>query len=66
MNRVVNRVRALRTAKRMTQAEVRDKSGLDAATISRIDSNPFARPSLPVALKLARALGVEPAELIEA
>jgi transcriptional regulator with XRE-family HTH domain len=66
MERVTNRVRDIRMARGMTQADVCAGSGLDAGTVSRIDSNPFARPSLPVALKLAKALGVEPAELIEA
>lgn len=66
MERVTNRVRDIRAARGMTQAQVCAESGLDPSTVSRIDGNPFARPSLPVALKLAKALGVEPAELISA
>jgi putative transcriptional regulator len=56
--KVTNRIRALRfAAGEMTQAELADKVGVTRQTIIAIEQGRYS-PSLEVAFKIARALGV--------
>ncbi|MGB7979860.1 MAG: helix-turn-helix transcriptional regulator [Candidatus Nanopelagicales bacterium] len=47
-----NRVRALRTARNLTQAELSESLGVSRQTINAIETGKFD-PSLPLALKLS-------------
>jgi transcriptional regulator with XRE-family HTH domain len=60
---VKNKLRRARLDKPMTQEELSQKSGVTEATISRLESGSAARIS--TVKKLATALGVQPAELID-
>lgn len=56
--RVTNNIRALRfAAGEMTQAELADRVGMTRQTIIAIEQGRYS-PSLEVAFKIARALGV--------
>lgn len=57
------RLRAVREASRLTQVALAERCKLKAATISLYESGDLA-PSLTTLRGLARALGVEPAELL--
>lgn len=56
------RVQALRGD--MTQGELAKKAGLSIATINHIETKKQKRPTLETITRLAKALGVKPAELI--
>jgi transcriptional regulator with XRE-family HTH domain len=64
MSPVAFRLRALRTAAKLTQAQLAEKAGVRQATVSDLESGK-GRRLLVVMDKLARALGVEPGELLE-
>jgi len=64
MSPVAFRLKALRTAAGLTQAQLADKAGVRQATVSELESGK-GRRLLVVMDKLARALGVEPGELLE-
>ena len=56
--RVANRIRALRfAAGEMTQAELADRVGVTRQTVIAIEQGRYS-PSLEVAFRIARALGV--------
>ncbi|WP_435824037.1 helix-turn-helix transcriptional regulator [Actinoplanes missouriensis] len=56
--RVTNRIRALRAASGdMTQAELADRVGVTRQTLIAVEQGKYS-PSLEVAFKIARALGV--------
>ncbi|BAL89595.1 putative transcriptional regulator [Actinoplanes missouriensis 431] len=56
--RVTNRIRALRAAGGdMTQAELADRVGVTRQTLIAVEQGKYS-PSLEVAFKIARALGV--------
>ncbi|MEU4560590.1 helix-turn-helix transcriptional regulator [Actinoplanes sp. NPDC023936] len=56
--RVTNRIRALRAARdEMTQAELADRVGVTRQTLIAVEQGRYS-PSLEVAFKIARALGV--------
>lgn len=56
--RVTNNIRALRfAAGEMTQAELADEVGMTRQTIIAVEQGRYS-PSLEVAFKIARALGV--------
>ena len=55
---VAHRVRRLREARGWTQARLAQEAGLAQAQVSRIESGENA-PGLPVAVRLASALGVD-------
>ena len=59
-DRLVNRIRELREARNLTQAQLADLVGVSRKTINTVENAVFV-PSTIVALKLARALG-EPVE----
>lgn len=60
--RLVNRVRELREARSLTQAQLADLVGVSRKTINTVENAVFV-PSTVIALKLARALG-EPVEAL--
>jgi transcriptional regulator with XRE-family HTH domain len=57
------RVRQLRTALGLTQAQLAERAGFDTTRIVLVESG-HARPDLEDLEKLARALGVTPEELL--
>ena len=54
----------LRKSRELTADDLAEKSGIHAATIKRIERRGI-RPSLPTVKKLAHALNVQPALLLE-
>jgi transcriptional regulator with XRE-family HTH domain len=62
---VGDRIKELRDARALTQEEVAEKAGITVAALSRIERN-TAEPRPTTRRKLARALGVEPEELVKA
>jgi putative transcriptional regulator len=61
-DRLENRVRALREARNLTQAQLADLIGVSRKTINTVENAVFV-PSTLIALKLARALD-EPVEAL--
>ncbi len=57
------RLRAVRESKLLNQDELAEKAGVSRATIQRLEAGFEAR--IPTVRKLAAALSVEPAELME-
>ena len=63
--RVTNRIRSLRfAAAEMTQAELADRVGVTRQTIIAIEQGRYS-PSLEVAFRIARALGVHLDEVFD-
>lgn len=60
----LTRLRSLRERKALTQRELAEKAGITHVQISRLE-NESAEPHPSTVRKLAAALGVEPAELME-
>lgn len=60
---VGDKVRRLRDEQALTQEELANKAGLTVAALSRIERN-NAEPRPTTRRKLAKALGVDPSELI--
>ena len=58
------KLREVRERRFVTQAELSNRTGLTVANISRIE-NGVQRPRISTVRKLAKALGVEPEELVE-
>lgn len=58
-------VKRLRKQRKLSQAALGRKVGVTEAYISMIESGARPNPSLPTLQKLARALGVSVAELLE-
>lgn len=59
------RIRALRSAAKLTQAEVAEKAGLDASFFGQLERGANV-PSLRSIYSIAAALSVEPADLLPA
>jgi transcriptional regulator with XRE-family HTH domain len=57
-----DRLKALRIEQALTQAELADKAGVNAATVARLERNE-TEPHMPTVRKLAAALGVHPRAL---
>ncbi len=57
------RIRHLRLERRLTPIQVRDKTGIDQATLSRIENESMIG-TVDSHLRLARVLGVDIAELL--
>ena len=55
-------LRYLRTSRALTQAELAARAGVRRSTIARLEGGQEAR--MPTLRRLARALGVEPSELM--
>ena len=60
---VGDNIRRLRDARALTQEELAEKAGITVAALSRIERN-NAEPRPTTRRKLARALGVEPSDLL--
>lgn len=60
MAELANRLREVREAAGLTQAELADRIGVSRKTVNTVENGIFV-PSTVIALKLARALG-EPVE----
>jgi transcriptional regulator with XRE-family HTH domain len=61
---VGDKIRRLRDARALTQQELAARAGITAAALSRIERN-NAEPRPTTRRKLAQALEVDPAELVE-
>ncbi len=61
---VGDKIRRLRDARALTQEELAAQAGITVAALSRIERN-NAEPRPTTRRKLAEALGVDPAELVE-
>ncbi len=59
-----NRLKALRVRRALTQHELAEKAGISTNALNRIELNK-AEPHMSTLRKLAKALGVEPHELVE-
>ena len=60
---VGDRINHLRDARALTQDELAEKAGITVAALSRIERN-NAEPRPTTRRKLAKALGVDPSELL--
>jgi transcriptional regulator with XRE-family HTH domain len=60
---VGDRIKHLRDARALTQDELAEKAGVTVAALSRIERN-NAEPRPSTRRKLAKALGVDPSELL--
>jgi transcriptional regulator with XRE-family HTH domain len=56
-------IATLREEKTLTQVELAEKAKISPSTLSQIESGRVPRPHVGTVRKIARALGVEPAEL---
>lgn len=56
-------LRKARHKAKLTQEQLADASGLEQATISKLENGRIARPSYDTVTKLANALKVDPARL---
>ena len=65
MTPIYIRLRETREARGWTQQQLADKAGVTRATVSRIEGGKVASLDLEVFDKLAKALEVHPAALIE-
>lgn len=54
---MANKLREFRLAKRMTQAELAEKSGVSRATIVALEANTAGNTTSKTLLNIARALG---------
>ncbi len=64
MVHIGRRLKRQRTLKALTQAQLADRAGVTTATVARIERDEI-EPRMPTLRKLADALEVEPAELVE-
>jgi transcriptional regulator with XRE-family HTH domain len=58
------RLKRQRTRRALTQAELAERAGVTTATVARIERDEI-EPRMTTLGKLARALEVDPAELVE-
>jgi transcriptional regulator with XRE-family HTH domain len=61
--KIGDRLRDLRVRRALTQEELADKADVGTNTVARLERNE-SEPHMSTLRKLARALGVDPAELI--
>ena len=64
MVKIGENLKRLRTRAALTQAELAERAGLTTAAVARVERDE-ADPRMTSVRKLARALGVEPSELVE-
>lgn len=64
MRLVDGKLRETRLRRALTQAELAEKAGTTEATVNRLE-NGLQDPRMSTLRKLAAALGVEPADLID-
>ncbi len=60
------RIAVIRERRMWTQARLAEEAGISPTTVSGIESGRISRPHFGTLRKLARALGVEPEELLSA
>jgi transcriptional regulator with XRE-family HTH domain len=58
-----DRLKTLRVRRALTQQELADRAGVSSNTLNRIELNK-AEPHMSTLRKLAKALGVDPSELV--
>ena len=63
--RIGVKIRTLRDARGMTQAELAKKARVTQSHVSMLEAGARMRPSIQTIQKLARALGVSVTELLE-
>ena len=61
--KIGDRLRDLRVRRALTQEELAEKADVGSNTVARLERNE-SQPHMSTLRKLARALGVDPAELI--
>ena len=61
--KIGDRLRDLRVRRALTQEELAEKADVGTSTVARLERNE-SEPHMSTLRKLARALGVDPAELI--
>ena len=59
-----DRLKRQRTRRALTQAELAERAGVTSATVARIERDEI-EPRMTTLRKLAQALEVDPAELVE-
>ena len=59
-----DRLKDVRVQRAMTQEELAGKAGIGKNTVNRIERN-LTEPHMSTLRKVARALGVEPSELVK-
>jgi transcriptional regulator with XRE-family HTH domain len=59
-----DKLKRQRTRRALTQAELAERAGVTTATVARIERDEI-EPRMPTLRKLAQALEVDPAELVE-
>jgi transcriptional regulator with XRE-family HTH domain len=59
-----DKLKRQRTRRALTQAELAERAGVTTATVARIERDEI-EPRMPTLRKLAKALEVDPAELVE-
>jgi transcriptional regulator with XRE-family HTH domain len=59
-----DKLKRQRTRRALTQAQLAERAGVTTATVARIERNEI-EPRMTTLGKLARALEVDPAELVE-
>ncbi len=64
MVHIGQRLKRQRTLRALTQAELADRAGVTTATVARIERDEI-EPRMTTLRKLAQALEVDPAELVE-
>ena len=64
MVHIGKRLKRQRTLKALTQAQLAERAGVTTATVARIERDEI-EPRMTTLRKLADALGIEPAELVE-
>jgi transcriptional regulator with XRE-family HTH domain len=64
MVHIGERLKRQRTRRALTQAELAEHAGVTTATVARIERDEI-EPRMTTLRKLAEALGVDPAELVE-
>jgi len=64
MTEVGDRLKRLRRRRMLTQEQLAEKSGVGITTVNRIETGTVEDPHFSTLRKLARALDVEPRELV--
>jgi XRE family transcriptional regulator, fatty acid utilization regulator len=59
-----DKLKRYRTRRALTQAQLAERAGVTTATVARIERDEI-EPRMTTLRKLAQALGVDPAELVE-